>query len=390
MLIIPTVLDISSHILGRYYLMRHHHISLGANGILTAPQASHRLLLRVELDTGLAVESVRTTTRNALLVPGEREHRQRHRDGDVNADLSGLDILLEARSSRPRTSEDGSAVTVLVLVDQVDGVVERVDGQTDKDRPEDLLPVAAHFGGDVGDDGGADEVPVGVLLVLVATAVEEDRSALLFGAGDQLVDSGLLLRADDGAEVGALFESAVDVQGFGPLDHLREPVLGLADGDERAQSHAALAGRTEGGAHNGVQALVLVGVRKESRVVLRSQVGLHTLAIGRTAGVDVFTCAVATDEANGLDGRLVQDEVDGLRGPVDDVDHTRGHAGFLAKLRQDHGGAGVPLGRLHHQAVTGDRGNRDTPEGNHSGEVCSTVSIGRTRIPADNVGYSTY
>ena len=104
-------------------MSRHNRMSLGANSILTPPQTSHRLLLGIELQPGLAIESIGTTASNTLLVTGEREHRQRHRDGHIHANLAGLDVLLEAGGSRSGAGEDGSSVSVLVLVDELDGIV---------------------------------------------------------------------------------------------------------------------------------------------------------------------------------------------------------------------------------------------------------------------------
>lgn len=92
-------------------------MSLGANRILGLPQACDRLLLREELQPRLAVERVRPTTGDTLFVTREREHGQRDGDGDVDADLAGFDVLLEARGRGARAREDGRAVAVLVLVD---------------------------------------------------------------------------------------------------------------------------------------------------------------------------------------------------------------------------------------------------------------------------------
>ena len=139
-------------------LARHHNISLGTNSILTPPQTRHSLLLRIELQPRLAIECVRTTSSNTLLVTRERKHGQRHGDGHVDTDLAGFDLLLELGGGGARAGEDGGAVAVLVLVDQFDGVVEGWGVEADEDWAEDLLAVAFHVGGDVGDDGGADLV----------------------------------------------------------------------------------------------------------------------------------------------------------------------------------------------------------------------------------------
>lgn len=136
-------------------MSRHHNTRLSANGILGLPQASHGLLLGIELQTGLAVEGAGTATGDTFLVTGEGEHGQWHRDGNVDTELAGLDVLLEARGGGAGAGEDGGAVAVLVGVDHVDGVVEGLDVQADEDGSEDLLLVALHVGGDVGDNGGA-------------------------------------------------------------------------------------------------------------------------------------------------------------------------------------------------------------------------------------------
>lgn len=135
---------------------RHHNTSLSADRILGLPQASHSLLLGIELQTRLAVESVGTAAGDTLLVTGEGEHGQWHGNGHVDTQLAGLNVLLEARRGGAGAGEDGGAVAVLVGVDQVDGVVEGFDVQTDEDGSEDLLLVALHVGGNVGDNSGAD------------------------------------------------------------------------------------------------------------------------------------------------------------------------------------------------------------------------------------------
>ncbi|KAJ6446052.1 CMGC/SRPK protein kinase [Purpureocillium lavendulum] len=354
-----------------HILLQRRHVDgrLLGDGIGALPQGSDRLELRVEVDAGLAVEGIGAAAGDTLLVAGEGEHGQRDGDGHVDADLAGLDVAAERLGRGAGAREDGNAVAVLVLVDELDGVVDGVDVEAHEDGAEDLLPVARHVGRHVGDDGGADEVAVGVLLGLEAAAVEQHRGALLLGAGDEALDALLAVRRDDGAQVGALLEAAVDAQLARPLGHLGEPLLGLADHDEGAQRHAALAGGTEGGADDAVDEVVLVAVGQDGGVILGAQVGLHALAVGRTAAEDVLAGLVAADEADGLDGRLIEDEVDGAVGAVDDVDDALGEARLLHKLRQDHGGAGVTLRRLQDESVAGDGGNGNAPEGNHGGEV---------------------
>ena len=214
------------------------------------------------------------------------------------------------------------------------------------------------------------KVAVGVLLRLVAPSIQKDLCALLLCTGNQIFDALLALGADNRAEIGSLFKSAVDIQCLGTLGDLRKPFLGLANHDHSAQGHAALASSAKSRSHDSVQGVVLVAVGKDSGMVLGSQIGLDTLAIGRTTSVDVLTSTVATDKADRLDGRFIDDEVNSLCGTVDDVDDTGGEASFLSQLRQDHGSARVALRRLKDQTITSDGSNGDAPKRNHCGEVC--------------------
>lgn len=343
--------------------------SLLSNSILALPQRRNSLELCVKVDTWLAVESVGTTTRNALLVTGEGEHGQGHGDRYIDTNLSGLNVATERLGRRSGSRKDGDAVSVLVLVDQVNGIVDGVDVEADQDGAKDLLLVAGHVGSDVGDDGRADKVAVGVLGVLVAAAIEEDGGTLLLSAVNEAHDALLAVRGDDGTKIGAFFESSANLELLCALGNVIQPLLGLADHDERAQGHAALAGGTKGGTDNAVDEVVLVAVGQNGSVVFGTQVGLDTLAVGRAAAEDVLAGLVATDKADSLDGGVVEDKVDSLVSAVDDVDNTLGETSLVDELGEDHGSARVTLRRLENKCVTSNSGNRNTPERNHSREV---------------------
>lgn len=104
-------------------------------------------------------------------------------------------------------------------------------------------------------------------------------------------------------------------------------------------------------------------------MILGAEIGLDTLAIGGTAAEDVLTRLVTADEADGLDGRLVKDEVDSAVSAVDDVNNTLGEASLLDQLGQDHGRARVTFGGLEDKGVAGDGGDRNAPERDHGREV---------------------
>ena len=115
----------------------------------------------------------------------------------------------------------------------------------------------------------------------------------------------------------------------------------VANTNHCTSSHASLTSSPESRTSNRIQSMVLVAVGEYSSVVLRTQVGLDTLALSRRARVDVLSRLVAAHKAYGLDTGLVDDEVDGLGRTVHDVDDTCGEASLLSKLSKDHAGAGI-------------------------------------------------
>ena len=112
-------------------------------------------------------------------------------------------------------------------------------------------------------------------------------------------------------------------------------------------------------------------------MVLGTQVGLDTLAVGGAAGEDVLASLVSTDEANSLDSWFVENKVDSLGGSVDDVDNTVREASLASKLSKDHGRTRIALGGLEDQAVASHGGNWDGPEGNHGREVYTRLELFR-------------
>jgi hypothetical protein len=89
---------------------RHNTLGLGSNSIFTPPQTRHRLCLSKEGKTGFAVESACTASSYRLLVAGKGEHGERNGDGDVDADLTGFDVALEAGGCGARVCEDSDAL----------------------------------------------------------------------------------------------------------------------------------------------------------------------------------------------------------------------------------------------------------------------------------------
>ncbi|KAG9967192.1 hypothetical protein KCU61_g633, partial [Aureobasidium melanogenum] len=115
---------------------------------------------------------------------------------------------------------------------------------------------------------------------------------------------------------------------------------------------------------------------------------LDTLSVGRTASEDVFTGLVATDEADGLDGRFVNHEVDSLCSTVNNVDDTGREASLLCKLTEDHHGTRVALGRLDDNGVSGKLKGQmaaTTPRGSLYDLVSMSLATSRTSPSTEDI-----
>jgi hypothetical protein len=104
-----------------------------------------------------------------------------------------------------------------------------------------------------------------------------------------------------------------------------------------------LASSAKGGTDEGVECGEFVGVWKNNTVVLSSHVGLYTLAIHATAVVDVCSCGFTTNKGDGLNCRVVAQEVDGVHGAVNDVKSAVWNTSFLYKLSNQHSSSWITL-----------------------------------------------
>ena len=148
----------------RYFLIlsRHLHTRLGRHHILTPPQTRHRLRLRIEPNPRLPIKRIRPSPGHTLLVPREAKHGQRYGDRDIDTDLAGFNLLLEAGGRAAGAGENGDAVAVFVGVDEGDGIIDGGDVDADEDGAENFGRVALHVGFYVCDDRGADLIPIHV------------------------------------------------------------------------------------------------------------------------------------------------------------------------------------------------------------------------------------
>jgi len=112
----------------------------------------------VEADAFGAVDGV--VAEEGTLPSAEAVEGHGDRNGDVDADHTGLHAASEVAGGVAVAGEDAGAVAVLVVVDELQGRLEVVGADDAEDGSEDLFFVDAHGGLDVVEEGGAEEEAV--------------------------------------------------------------------------------------------------------------------------------------------------------------------------------------------------------------------------------------
>jgi hypothetical protein len=85
--------------------------------------------------------------------------------------------------------------------------------------------------------------------------------------------------------------------------------------------------------------------------------------------VDVLGHRLAAYKGDGLYAGVLQDRVNSLPGPVDEVEDAVGQTGLLEQLAEPDGRERRPLGGLEDVGVPGAYGDGQGPQGHHAREV---------------------
>ncbi|GAF49306.1 hypothetical protein RW1_075_00110 [Rhodococcus wratislaviensis NBRC 100605] len=171
------------------------------------------------------------------------------------------------------------------------------------------------------------------------------------------------------AHVGVL-GAVADLEGVGALFDLGDQFVGdVADRDQRGDGHAAFAGGAEAGVDHGVGGEVEVGVREDDGVVLGPAECLDAFAVGGAGGVHVLGDGGGADEADGLDGGVGEQFVDGGLVALQDVEHPGRESCFGPEFGHPDRGGRVLLAGLEDDGVAGGDGDGEEPHRDHGGEV---------------------
>jgi hypothetical protein len=138
---------------------------------LGLPAGSDGLPLSVKGYCTLTVEV--SSAPHGVLVTSEGEHGKWNWDGQVDADLTSLDFVLELASSVAILGEDGCTVTPGVGINEVNSFLSGVNANDIHNGAEDLLIVASHTNLAVINDGGTNPVALRVAFNSRVTAIQK-------------------------------------------------------------------------------------------------------------------------------------------------------------------------------------------------------------------------
>ncbi|MPL73124.1 hypothetical protein SDC9_18917 [bioreactor metagenome] len=307
-----------------------------------------------------------------LLPAAEGVVAQRHRDREVDPDHADVDAAGEIARGVAIGGEDRGAVAVIVVDHQLQRVVIAVHPHRRQHRPEDLLAVDVHLGGDVVEERRADVEAVLVALDLQAAAIDDERRALLDARADQPVDPVLRLLGDDRPEVDVVARGiGADLELLDLRNELLDQPVGgfLAHRHRDRDRHAAFARRAEARTHQRIGRLVEIGVGHDDHVVLRAAEALCALAVGAGTAIDVLCDRGGPHEAHGLHGLVVEDRVDDFLVAVHHLQHAIGQARFLGQLGKPDRGRGAALRGFQDHRVAGNERRAHLPQRDHRREV---------------------
>jgi hypothetical protein len=88
----------------------------------------------------------------------------------------------------------------------------------------------------------------------------------------------------------------VNFELLGHFNKFWEPLLGLSNKHNSAQSHATLSSGSESGSNELIEGVILVGIREDDSVVLGGGIGLNTLSCGSGTSEDMPASLVSSNE----------------------------------------------------------------------------------------------
>lgn len=137
--------------------------------------------------------------------------------------------MLELSSYAAALGENGSSVSVDVAVDKVNSLLKSVNTGQDHNGSENFFIINFHSWGDLIDNGGPNEVSIGISVDLNASAVKKDLG-FSSSSCNKVLNSELRLLCDQRCNV-SVCDSCACCELSSSLNNFWDPVLSVSDKD---------------------------------------------------------------------------------------------------------------------------------------------------------------
>ena len=300
---------------------------------------------------------------------GEAEERQRHRNRHIDSHLPHFHLVLVFPRGGAISSEDGGTVAVRAVVDQFEGLIQRVHADAAQHRAENFFPIDGHLRGHIGKQRRPDPVAVRQSFHGTVRPIQQTGGALLLALFDHFQHPLLGRRADLWAVRGLRVVPGAGANLGKLAGQLVDPGLGIAHKHRHADGHATLPCRPAGRPHQAADHLLLIGIGHDHHMVLGAGKALRALHVVGGSAVHVLPHRHRAHERHCLDVRVRQQGIYLLLTTVHHLQQARRCAGFLKQFGQPVRGHRVLLGGLEYEGVTRGDGQREHPQRDHGREV---------------------
>src|SRR5450830_71328 len=299
--------------------LRECELGAGAGGV--RPTLHHSFCACIKTHAFRAVDMM--VAEQAALPSAETAERHRHRQRYVDTDHADFDLTHELARCTAVAGEDGDAVAVFVVVDQLDGGSDIGSAQYAQYRSKNFFLVDGHLRRDVIEQGAADKEAVFTTRYFETAAVDHQLCTLFYALADQTFDTCFRRSGDDRAHFSIFFHAVVDLQiacAFGQCcDQL---VAGVTDCNGNRDRHATFTRRTVGCTDQCVDRDLHICVRHDDHVILGAAQCLYAFALGAAACINVFGKRRRADEADGFDFRMIKQCIDSDLVALDHAEHA--------------------------------------------------------------------
>ena len=324
------------------------------SGLLVEPGGSDVLAFRIE------AHAVRPhhmqVAEEALLVAGEAEGADRHRDAHVDAHHTAVRLLGEFPRAPAAGGIDDGTVGEGVGVHDFQAFLEALDALDAQDGTEDLPCPDFHIGGHMVEDGRPDEEALLIAGHGDVAAVEDQRGPFRQALLDPVDDAFPVPGRDQGAQLGGLFPGGAEGQFLGLAgQELHEGVGDAFFHHDDRERHAAFTGAPAEGVDDAGGAAVHLAVGHDQGMVLGFAQGLHTLAGLGGLRVHLAADGARADEADAHDVGMVDEVAKAQEINFDEAVFKILNDSFLLKVSTSEGDREVDRFHLRWEEGTGLR-----------------------------------